>query len=127
MKQKIKKMLKILSIILIILTLFEFVFAPKVSFATDVVQNISTNPLEIVAGIGDGIVGVFLNVFNIIPVSIGAIIQTIASAVASIGGTRIWISNNGRYTIYNRRFWGTNIKCKFLSTAFFRCYTKHKK
>lgn len=84
MKQRTKRILKILSIILIILTLFEFVFTPRVSFATDETEGV--NPIDAVLGVVDGIVGIFLNLFNILPVLIGGVIQGIATGVASIGG-----------------------------------------
>lgn len=84
MKQRTKRILKILSIILIILTLFEFVFTPRVSFATD--EGGGVDPVDAILGVVDGLVGIFLNIFNIIPVLIGGIIQGIASTVANIGG-----------------------------------------
>lgn len=84
MKQKTKKMLKILSIILIILTLFEFVFTPRVSFASE--ESGGTSVLEAIGGITDGIVGIFLNWYNVLPLLIGGAIQGVATSVASIGG-----------------------------------------
>lgn len=84
MKQETKKILKILTIILIILILFEFVFTPRVSFATDGGENV--NVLDVILGVVDGIVGIFLNLFNILPVLIGGIIQGMATSVANIGG-----------------------------------------
>ncbi len=84
MKQKTTRILKILSIILIVLTIFEFVFTPKVSFATE--ESGGNAVLDAITGITDGIVGIFLNIFNILPIMIGGIIQGIATAVASIGG-----------------------------------------
>lgn len=84
MKQRTKRILKILSIILIILTIFEFVFTPRVSFATDETEGV--NPIDAILGVVDGIVGIFLNLFNILPVLIGGVIQGIATGVASIGG-----------------------------------------
>lgn len=97
MKQRTKRILKMLSIILIILILFEFVFTPRVSFATDETEGV--NPVDAVLGVVDGIVGIFLNLFNIIPILLGGIIQGIASAVANIGGGRIWFLNNGGHII----------------------------
>lgn len=160
MKQKTKRILKMLSIILIILTLFQFVFGSVPSFAfgemqisedtikkiiaemdedelkeliaemdEDTIQkaidqgwldgdtikevlgedefnNLSekqqeskTDPIDVILGVVDGIVGIFLNIFNIVPVLIGGIIQGMATAVASIGGGRIWLLNDGRYII----------------------------
>lgn len=84
MKQRTKRILKILSIILIILTIFEFVFTPRVSFATDETEGV--NPIDAILGVVDGIVGIFLNLFNILPLLIGGVIQGIAAGVASIGG-----------------------------------------
>lgn len=84
MKQKTKKILKILTMILVILILFEFIFTPRASFAAD--GNEKINPVDAVLGVVDGIVGIFLNIFNIIPILIGGIIQGIATAVANIGG-----------------------------------------
>lgn len=84
MKQKTKKILKILSTILIIITLFEFIFTPGVSFAAD--ESEGVNPVDAILGIVDGLVGIFLNLFNILPVLIGGIIQGVATSLANIGG-----------------------------------------
>lgn len=133
MKQKTKKMLKIQSIMLIILILFQFIFSSVPSFAStmelspelqeqlkeiiekgeievdengeitpegreklqEMLENgeleldgeeEETSPLDVILGIVDGIVGIFLNIFNIVPVLIGGIIQGAATSVASIGG-----------------------------------------
>lgn len=45
-----------------------------------------TSAVDVILGIVDGIVGIFLNIFNIVPVLIGGIIQGAATSVASIGG-----------------------------------------
>lgn len=46
----------------------------------------SVSPLDAILGIVDGIVGIFLNIFNILPVLIGGVIQGMATSLASIGG-----------------------------------------
>ncbi len=97
MKQKTKKLLKMLSILLAIFILFEFVFSPQISFAADDEEEI--NPMDAILGVVDGIVGIFLNLFNTIPVLIGGCIQMVAAGVANIGGRINYIPNNGRHII----------------------------
>lgn len=92
MKQKNKKRLKILFIILLLFTL---VVGATSSFATsegDTTQveetgNSGPNPLDVITGIVDGLLGFFLNILNIIPVMIGGIIQMASVSIANIGNT----------------------------------------
>lgn len=83
MKRKITKILKVL---LIIILLFGLMFNTKVSFATEETANTEVNVVDIISGLLDGVLGIFLNIFNILPVTIGGVIQMIAASVANIGG-----------------------------------------
>lgn len=86
MKQKTKKILKMLAILLAIFILFEFVFSPQISFAANDKNTI--NPADAIFGVVDGLVGIFLNFYNAIPVLIGGCIQMVAAEVANIGSDR---------------------------------------
>lgn len=92
MKQKNKKRLKILFIILLLFTL---VFGATSSFATsegdttqvEETENSGPNALDVITGVVNGVLGFFLNLLNIIPVTIGGIIQMASASIANIGNT----------------------------------------
>lgn len=78
MKQKLKKRLKtILIMVLVFIMLFN-----NISFATGPTAE---DVIDDIFGVVDGIAGLLLNLFNAIPVTIGGIIQLLAGRVASIG------------------------------------------
>ncbi len=90
MKQKTKKVLKLL---LIVLIAFSLIFNTQISFAADGAETTQAedggvNAMDVITGLLDGILGIFLNILNIIPVTIGGVIQMISASIANIGGMK---------------------------------------
>lgn len=90
MRQKLKNIVKILTILILICTIFFSISTISIASDTETATEESNgwNVLDAVGGVIDGLLNILLYFIKLIPLAIGGAIQGIITGIATIGGAK---------------------------------------